>query len=83
MLRLNCKDVWREISNYLDDDLPSTTRNRIEAHLAQCRHCAALVDSTRNIIILIADEKMFELPVGFSAKLRERLSQEMNRKRKA
>jgi anti-sigma factor RsiW len=76
---VNCHEVWREISNYIDDDLDPSLRAEIEAHLAQCRHCAALLDSTRNIIVLIADERTFELPAGFSDRLRARLLEEIGR----
>jgi hypothetical protein len=34
-----------------------------------------VLDSTRNILILTADERVFELPVGFSERLHERLEQ--------
>jgi len=77
---VNCHEVWREISNYIDDDLDPSLRAEIEAHLAQCRHCAALLDSTRNIIVLIADERTFQLPAGFSDRLRARLLEEIGRK---
>ncbi len=74
---LDCKDVWREVSAYLDGDLDPELRRDMEAHLANCRHCAALIDSTHNILVLIADERTFELPAGFSARLRDKLAQEM------
>jgi anti-sigma factor RsiW len=70
---IRCKDVWREISNYLDSDISPKMREELEQHLENCRHCAALVDSTRNILLLVADERVFPLPIGFSARLRKRL----------
>ncbi len=74
---IECKEVWREISNYLDNDISPELREELEEHLASCRHCAALVDSTRNILVLIADERVFPLPSGFSARLRQRLENEL------
>jgi len=76
-MKLDCKHIWRELSNYLDGEIPTDLRRDIEAHVAQCRHCAALLDSTHNLIVLIADERRFELPVGFSARLRKRLEREL------
>jgi hypothetical protein len=38
---------------------------------------AAILDSTRNIIILTADERVFELPVGFSERLHARIDLEL------
>ena len=76
-MKLDCKHIWRELSNYLDGDISPEVRREVEAHVAQCRHCAALLDSTHNVIVLIADERRLELPVGFSARLRERLEREL------
>lgn len=76
---LNCKHVWQEISNYIDDSVSPELREAIEEHLAHCRHCAAVLDSTRNILYLIADERTFELPVGFSERLHARLEEEIEK----
>lgn len=74
---ISCEQVWREISNYLDDDISPEMRAELEEHLAHCRRCTAIVDSTHNIIVLIADERVFSLPTGFSARLKERIRQEL------
>jgi len=74
---LDCKHVWREISNYIDGDIDPVVRANVEEHLANCRHCAAILDSTRNIIYLVADERTFSLPIGFSERLRARLEMEL------
>ena len=74
---VDCKHVWKEISNYIEGDLDPAVRANIEKHLAHCRHCAAVLDSTRNILYLIADERTFRLPVGYSERLRARLHMEL------
>ena len=76
-MKFDCKHIWRELSNYLDGEIPPDVRREVDAHVAQCRHCAALLDSTHNVIVLIADERRLELPLGFSARLRERLEREL------
>lgn len=76
-MKLDCKHIWRELSNYLDGEIPPHVRRDIEAHVAQCRHCAALLDSTHNVIVLIADERRLELPLGSSARLRKKLESEL------
>jgi anti-sigma factor RsiW len=80
MISLSCEEVWREISDYIDNDVTPGTRRLLEAHFAQCRHCAALVDSVHNVIVLIADERVFTLPAGFSERLRRRLDLEISGK---
>jgi anti-sigma factor RsiW len=74
---LSCQEVWRAVSDYIDGNIAPDVRRRMEAHLAQCRHCAALVDSTRNLVVLIADERVFTLPAGFSERLRRRINAEI------
>ncbi len=76
---LDCKHVWREISNYIDGDIDPSVRANMEKHLAHCRHCAAILDSTRNIVYLIADARTFTLPIGFSERLRARLESELEK----
>ena len=75
---LDCKHVWQQISNYIDGTVPLELREQVETHLANCRHCAAVLDSTRNILVLVADERTFELPIGFSERLHTRLQAELN-----
>ena len=74
---IECKHVWDYISGYLDDTLSPETRELVQRHLEHCQICSAILDSTRNIMVLIADDQVFELPVGFSERLHARLSDEM------
>jgi predicted anti-sigma-YlaC factor YlaD len=79
MISLSCKEVRREISNYLDDDMTPRMRSLLEAHLEQCRKCAVLLDSTHNVLVLLADERRFELPAGFSLRVRQMLAKEFEK----
>jgi predicted anti-sigma-YlaC factor YlaD len=79
MITLSCEEVRREISNYIDDDMSPRMRRLLEAHLDQCRKCAVLLDSTHNVLVLLADEKRFQLPPGFSLRLRQMLAKEFEK----
>ena len=74
---IDCKHVWNYISEYLDGTLSEETRNTVQTHLDHCEICSAILDSTRNVIILTADDRVFELPVGFSERLHARLTREI------
>ena len=76
---IDCKHVWEYISGYLDNNLEASERIEVQKHLEHCEICSAILDSTRNILILTADERVFELPVGFSERLHARLDEEMQR----
>lgn len=77
-MEMNCKHVWEYISEYIDGSVEPKLREEIERHLEHCQICSAILDSTRNILVLTADERTFELPVGFSERLHERLAKELN-----
>lgn len=74
---IECKHVWDHISGYLDDSLSPEIREVVQRHLEHCEICSAILDSTRNIIVLTADERVFELPVGFSDRLHAKLAEEI------
>jgi len=70
---VNCEQVWQEVSNYLDGEVSPGLRAAIEAHVSGCQQCAAVVNGTRNVIELYGDERMLEVPLGFSQRLHRRL----------
>jgi hypothetical protein len=73
---VDCQHVWREVSNYIDGEVDSETRAAMEAHFAVCKHCTAVLDGARNVVQLFGDDRLFELPAGFSRRLQRRLAQE-------
>jgi len=74
---IDCKHVWDHISEFLDDDLSPEIRTVVQQHLEHCEICSAILDSTHNILILTADERVFKLPLGYSRRLHDRLTAEI------
>ena len=69
---VNCEEVWREVSNYLDGEVDPALRVAIEEHIRGCQRCAAVLTGTRNVIELYGDERMLEVPFGFGQRLHRR-----------
>lgn len=59
---LSCEQVLSELSNFLDDSVAADARRELESHLAECRTCRALYDSTRQTLRIVTDTRSFELP---------------------
>ena len=76
-MRIDCQHVWEYISAYIDGEVPAELRAEIDQHLETCEICSAVLDSTRNVVVLIGDDRVFELPAGFSDRLYERLEKEL------
>ena len=72
-MKIDCRHVWDYISAYIDGDVDTLLRDEIDRHLEHCEICSAVLDSTRNLIVLIADDRVFEIPSGFSERLHRRL----------
>lgn len=75
IVEISCIEVWRQISNYVDDDVDPELKARLEFHFERCRDCKAILDGTRNVVALIGDERAFEFPDGVSERLTSALSQ--------
>ena len=74
VIEISCVEVWREISDFIDGDLTPELRERMAAHFKDCAHCSAILDGTRNVVRLVGDGRPFDLPNGFSDRLRARLA---------
>jgi hypothetical protein len=74
---VNCEEVWREVSNYLDGEVDPALRTAIDEHVRGCQRCAAVLDGTLNIVQLYGDERMLEVPLGFSHRLHQRIDANM------
>ena len=72
-IEISCVEVWREISNYLDEEISGELRERMEAHFKVCAHCTAVLDGTRNVVGLVGDGRLFQIPDGFSKRLYKKL----------
>jgi anti-sigma factor RsiW len=66
---VNCEHVLNELSNFIDDDLDPALKAEIEKHLSVCQRCSVLHDSLRKVMVIVADERIFEIPVGYSERL--------------
>jgi hypothetical protein len=74
---LECKQLGPHLRLSGGLSIIRSTRNGTTP-LEHCEICSATLDSTRNILILTADDRVFELPISFSNRLHTRLAEEIN-----
>jgi len=75
IVEISCFEVWKQISDYVDNDVDPELKGRLEFHFERCKDCKAILDGTRNVVALIGDERAFELPAAVSERLTSSLSQ--------
>ena len=61
LVEITCQEVWRELTNYMEDDVTAELRERIAQHLSMCAHCRAVYDGSRNVVQLLGNGKTVEL----------------------
>ena len=84
-IEIDCVEVWRQISNYLEGEVDAALRASMASHFKDCAHCSAILDGTRNVVRLVGDGKAFEIPArasqNFYKKLNDHLAARKSRSR--
>ena len=73
IIEIECAEVWRQISIYLDDEVDPGLRATMAAHFEDCAHCSAVLDGTRNVVKLVGDERAFEISSSVSERFYQKL----------
>ena len=63
---ISCADFMAELGNYLEGDIAAEIRRQLENHLAHCRTCQVVYDSTRKTLKIVTDCGSFDLPESAS-----------------
>lgn len=72
-MKISCREVRRELANYMEDDMSTELRARIDRHFQECDGCFAIYDGMRRIVRLMNKAGIIELPEGFSVRLYQRI----------
>ncbi len=75
---MNCKDVIRELSDYIDGDLDPGLKTELERHLQHCEDCTLIVDQTKKSIEILCDSRPVELPSELRSRLHSVLRQKLS-----
>jgi len=77
LLEIDCREVWKEIINYMEGDLKPEMRKRVDRHLRECPQCKAVYEGSQNVVRLLGGDNVLKLPTGFSRRLHDRLLAEL------
>ena len=77
-MKIGCDEVWREISNYLEDEISADLRIRMDEHFKGCKRCNAVLVGTRNVVRLVGDAAVFDLLTAVSDSPRSELDRELS-----
>ncbi len=73
MAMMDCKEVLANLSSYVEGDVSAELRTALEEHIAKCRRCRVVFDTTGKALKIVLDVEPFEVPLAVSARLYARL----------
>jgi len=73
MKMMDCRDVLANLSCYVDGDGSTELRNALEGHMAHCRPCRVVFDTTEKTLRIVLDVEPFGVPLSVSARLYTKL----------
>ena len=76
---ITCDEFFAEFGDYLENRVPPEVRRELEMHLAQCRACHVLYDSTRKTVKIVTDSSSFELPKDVADSITDRVMAKIRR----
>jgi predicted anti-sigma-YlaC factor YlaD len=72
--KFDCEQLADRLAEYLDADQRSELCRQIEEHMRHCHNCQVQVDSVKKTIILYQADRISEIPVTVSSKLKAALA---------
>jgi anti-sigma factor RsiW len=76
---VNCRGVVHELSEYLDGGLDPSLQHELEEHMAKCKDCRLVVDTTRKTIDIFCNSDPVDLPVDVKQRLHAALAKRLRR----
>jgi hypothetical protein len=70
---IRCDQFLAHLGDYMEDDVAAELRQQLQTHLAECRSCQVLFDSTSKAIRIVTDSGSFALPPDISEPLLEKI----------
>jgi anti-sigma factor RsiW len=66
---ISCHKVLENLSDYIDDSAADEVRRELESHIAGCRSCQVVLDTSRRTLRIVTDVGSFEIPAEVSKRL--------------
>ncbi len=63
-MEISCREVRREMVNYMEDDLDAELRFRIERHFRECDGCTPSMTAFARLFVWSAVQKLLSYPWG-------------------
>jgi len=66
---MTCTDFLAKLTDFFDGTVPPDLMSEVEHHIAECKHCEVVLDSTTKTINIYRDHELYD----FTPELQERI----------
>ena len=66
---MTCTDFLARLTDFFDGTVPSDLLAEVQKHIAECKHCEVVLDSTTKTINIYRNEELYD----FTPELEQRL----------
>ena len=66
---ITCDEFLAEFGDYLSERVSPEVREQLELHLAHCRTCQVLYDSSLKTLKIVTESQSFDLPPDISEEI--------------
>ena len=74
---MQCEAVLRELSNYIDGAVSPNLHRKMKDHFQGCEACAAMLEGTRSVVQALNDDRLIDVPPGYSERLYDKLNAQL------
>ena len=75
---LTCKELFAELSEYLDGTVQEDVRRHLDKHVAECPNCWVVVDTTKKTLQIYKGMDPQPLPEELHSRLMKALDKKMS-----
>jgi anti-sigma factor RsiW len=59
---MTCTDFLAKLTDFFDGTVPPDLMAEVEHHIAECKHCEVVLDSTTKTINIYRDHELYDFP---------------------
>ena len=59
---MTCTDFLAKLTDFFDGNVPPALMAEVEQHIAECKHCEVVLDSTTKTINIYRNSELYDFP---------------------
>jgi anti-sigma factor RsiW len=66
---MTCTDFLAKLTDFFDGNVPPELMAEVEQHIAECKHCEVVLDSTTKTINFYRNSELYDFPPELQSRL--------------